>query len=108
MVSLLAPPPKEFLELSDKCRQYWDSEGMFEVLKYTSSLELTCSCNWIAATSIPDQSLESRQTRLQGKQKELLIVFVRKVLCWLAKDPLSAEDLFKDAFSSQYIPGRNK
>ena len=28
MVSLMGPPPKEFLERSDKCRQYWDAEGM--------------------------------------------------------------------------------
>ena len=27
MVSLLGPPPKEFLEKSDKSRQYWDPEG---------------------------------------------------------------------------------
>ncbi len=27
MVSLMGPPPKKFLELSDKCCQYWDAEG---------------------------------------------------------------------------------
>lgn len=27
MVSLLGPPPKEFLERSNKCRQYWDADG---------------------------------------------------------------------------------
>jgi hypothetical protein len=27
MVSLMGPPPKVFLERSEKCRQYWDSEG---------------------------------------------------------------------------------
>lgn len=29
MVSLLGPPPKKFLQMSKKCRQYWDSEGRF-------------------------------------------------------------------------------
>ena len=27
MVSLMGPPPREFLERSRKCRQYWDAEG---------------------------------------------------------------------------------
>lgn len=27
MVSLMGPPPEEFLERSDQCRQYWDAEG---------------------------------------------------------------------------------
>ena len=29
MVSLMGPPPREFLERSEKCGQYWDSEGEF-------------------------------------------------------------------------------
>jgi len=27
MVSLLGPPPPEFLKRSEKCDQYWDSQG---------------------------------------------------------------------------------
>jgi hypothetical protein len=27
MVSLMGPPPKEFLRRSEKSRQYWDEEG---------------------------------------------------------------------------------
>ncbi|KAK1990263.1 kinase-like protein [Colletotrichum falcatum] len=84
MTALLGPPPKTFLELSEKCRRYWDSEG-----------------NWIAATSIPDQSFESREIRLKGEEKELLVAFVRKVLRWLPEDRPTAEDLFKDEFLNQ-------
>lgn len=29
MVSLLGPPPKNFLEMHPKSRKYWDSEGKF-------------------------------------------------------------------------------
>lgn len=28
MVSLMGPPPPEFLRRSDKCRQFWDEQGM--------------------------------------------------------------------------------
>lgn len=27
MVALMGPPPKQFLERSDRCSKYWDSEG---------------------------------------------------------------------------------
>ncbi|KAF8870387.1 protein kinase [Gymnopilus junonius] len=84
MVSLLGPPPKEFLQRSEKCRQYWDSEG-----------------NWIAKTEIPEQSFEMREYRLQGKDKELLMAFVRSVLRWLPEERPTAEDLIWDEWLMQ-------
>ncbi|KJZ71164.1 hypothetical protein HIM_03117 [Hirsutella minnesotensis 3608] len=89
MVSLLGPPPRRFLELSEKCCRYWDSDG-----------------NWIAATPIPEQSFESREMRLEGKEKELLIAFIRKVLRWFPDDRPTAEDLFEDEFLIKSMPGR--
>ncbi|KAJ4313429.1 hypothetical protein N0V84_009408 [Fusarium piperis] len=85
MVSLLGPPPKKFLERHVKSQQYWDSEG-----------------NWIASTPIPDQSLESRETKLEGEEKQQLLVFVRKVLCWLPEDRKSAHQLYDDVFLNGY------
>ncbi|KEZ39044.1 hypothetical protein SAPIO_CDS10422 [Scedosporium apiospermum] len=85
MVSLMGPPPKQFLERSEKCRQYWDGEG-----------------NWIAATPIPDQTLESREIRLEGKDKELLLTFVRKILRWLPEERPSAEGIFEHEFLTQH------
>ncbi|KAL2754336.1 hypothetical protein ACRALDRAFT_1063202 [Sodiomyces alcalophilus JCM 7366] len=85
MVSLLGSPPKKFLERHVKSRKYWDSEG-----------------NWIASTPIPDQSLESRETRLEGEEKQQLLAFVRKVLCWLPEDRKSACQLYDDEFLKSY------
>ena len=86
MVSLLGPPPKQFIERSEKCRQYWDAEG-----------------NWIAATPIPDQTLESRERRLEGTEKEQLLALARKMLRWLPEDRpspviLLEEDEFLEPF----------
>ncbi|KFG79145.1 protein kinase-like protein [Metarhizium anisopliae] len=86
MVSLLGPPPRKFLEMHEKSRKYWDSDG-----------------NWIASTPIPDQSLESRETKLEGKEKQLFLTFVRKVLCWLPEDRTSADGLYNDEFLNGYI-----
>ncbi|RSL85834.1 hypothetical protein CDV31_016493 [Fusarium ambrosium] len=86
MVSLIGPPPKEFLERSDKCRQYWDAKG-----------------NWVAATPIPDQTLESRETRLEGKDKKLLLDLARKILRWLPEERPCAEALIEeDEFLNQH------
>ncbi|KAK0387560.1 hypothetical protein NLU13_3806 [Sarocladium strictum] len=85
MVSLLGPPPKKFLERHAKSRQYWDSEG-----------------NWIASSPIPDQSFESRETRLEGQEKQQLLTFVRKVLCWLPEDRKAADQLYDDEFINGY------
>ncbi|KAK5999532.1 hypothetical protein QM012_005385 [Aureobasidium pullulans] len=86
MVALMGPPPKEFLERSEKCSQYWDASG-----------------NWIAKTPIPDQTLEDRETRLQGRDKELLLALMRKILCWPPEDRPSAEDLYTDPFLRQWV-----
>ncbi|KAL8243911.1 hypothetical protein R6Q59_010169 [Mikania micrantha] len=63
---------------------------------------LTARGNWTATTEIPDQALETCVTRLRGKDKELLIALVRKILRWLPEERPSAEDLFNDEFLNQY------
>ncbi|EGC43514.1 protein kinase [Histoplasma capsulatum var. duboisii H88] len=56
MVALMGPPPQSFLQRSEKCRKYWDDEGQ-----------------WIAATPIPEQSLDTREWRLEAeKYKDIL------------------------------------
>ncbi|QPG96452.1 hypothetical protein C2857_004238 [Epichloe festucae Fl1] len=86
MVSLLGPPPKRFLDMHEQSRKYWDSKG-----------------NWIASTPIPAQSLESREIKLEGEEKELFLKFVRKVLRWLPEDRASAEDLYQNEFLNGFI-----
>lgn len=61
-------------------------------------LWLMITGNWIAATPIPSQSIESRETRLKGREKELFLAFIRKILRWLPEDRPTAEDLFEDEF----------
>ncbi|OAL34925.1 hypothetical protein AYO20_05886 [Fonsecaea nubica] len=86
MVSLMGPPPMEFLLRCDRSRQYWDSEG-----------------NWIAETPIPDQTLESRETRLEGEDRELLLALARKIFRWLPEERPSAQDLYDDDFLTQFM-----
>jgi hypothetical protein len=53
------------------------SDGLEDIVMDIGYFWLTMTGNWIAPTKIPDQSLESRMTRLEGKQK-------RRSSPWLA------------------------
>jgi hypothetical protein len=104
MASLMGPPPREFLEGSKEWRKYWDGEGMLCLHHSTTCAVLHFAdqdgglANWIAATPIPDQALETREGRLQGKEKELLLTFVRKLLRWRPEERPAAQDIFEGEF----------
>jgi hypothetical protein len=104
MVSLMGPPPKEFLSRSPECSRYWDSEGEYFTRtsipqKFDADLQ---AGNWIAKTPIPMQSLETRERQLEGPDKDLLLQLVRKILCWLPEERASASDVFSDDFILQH------
>ncbi|PTU17531.1 hypothetical protein P175DRAFT_0504826 [Aspergillus ochraceoroseus IBT 24754] len=79
MVSLLGPPPVEFLRRSKQSLKFWDKEG-----------------NWKNMESIPQQSLQSRESRLEGNSQRLFLKFLRKTLCWLPEERPTAEQLLLD------------
>lgn len=58
---------------------------------------------WIAKTPIPVQTLESREIRLEGRDRDLLLKLMRKILCWLPENRPSAEDLYNDGFIYQFV-----
>jgi hypothetical protein len=54
--------------------------------------------NWITSTPIPRQTLETREKRLTGKEQDLLLALIRKVLRWLPEERPSTEDLIANEF----------
>ncbi|KAK0104963.1 hypothetical protein ONS95_005224 [Cadophora gregata] len=84
MVSLLGPPPPEFLKRSPKCSQYWDSQG-----------------NWNGSIPIPEQSFDSREQWLHGEDRALFLHFIRSTLCWIPEERPTAEELAFDEFLMQ-------
>ncbi|PLN86365.1 kinase-like domain-containing protein [Aspergillus taichungensis] len=62
--ALLRSPPGEFLARSEKCSQYWNEDGQ-----------------WKGAAPLPDYSLESREEKLHGDEKQDFLRFLRRTLC---------------------------
>ncbi|KAI9375122.1 kinase-like protein [Aspergillus egyptiacus] len=79
IISLLGSPPREFLRRSPESLKYWDERGA-----------------WRGVAEIPHETLEDRESRLQGKDKRLFIRFLRKVLHWLPEERPSAREVLCD------------
>ena len=70
---------------------------------------LTCFIGiWIASTPISEQSFETRETGLEGEDKELLLTFARSVLTWMPEERPTAEEPAYNDFLMQAFFGRRK
>ena len=79
MVAILGPPPLQFLQRSETSWEYFDQEG-----------------KWKADFKIPDTSLETRLTRLDGEEKVLFLQFLRKMLKWVPEERQTTRELLDD------------
>jgi hypothetical protein len=55
-----------------------------------------CIGIWRGLAEIPAQTLESRESRLEGESKRRFLQFLRKTMQWQPEDRPTAEDLFAD------------
>ncbi|OAP56817.1 hypothetical protein AYL99_08929 [Fonsecaea erecta] len=81
MVSLIGPPPTEFVRRSETAEQCFAANG-----------------NWIAEehAKITSTSLEDIERRLVGQEKELFFRFMRAMLKWLPEERKTAKELLED------------
>ncbi|KAL4815772.1 kinase-like protein [Aspergillus spinulosporus] len=83
MVALVGPPPTKFLRRSETTEQCFDLHG-----------------DWIAhrEAPVPSVSLETLETRLTGKEKELFLAFIRSMLKWMPEERKTAKQLLEHPF----------
>ncbi|RAH52988.1 kinase-like protein [Aspergillus piperis CBS 112811] len=86
MVSLMGPPPPEFLMRSKRCENFWDAEG-----------------NWKGSICIPEQTFGLRELHFSGEDKVLFLNFLRRIFRWLPEERPTAEELVYDDFLMQPI-----
>ncbi|PLB49730.1 protein kinase, variant, partial [Aspergillus steynii IBT 23096] len=84
MVSLMGPPPPEFIRESENCNRWWDEHG-----------------HWRGHTPIPEQSFEMRARRLSGEDRTLFLQFLRRIFRWRPDERPTAEELAYDDFLMQ-------
>lgn len=89
MVSLLGPPPVDFLNQSktDTPWQYLDKEG-----------------NWIGATDLPRDSFEESEENLEDEDKMRFLQFVGKMVRWKPEERSSAKELLDDPWLNDISP----
>ena len=56
--------------------------------------------NWDGLIPIPEISFEKSETYLEGKNKELFLQFMRKMLCWVPEERKTAKELLQDPWLS--------
>ncbi|KAI9068560.1 kinase-like protein [Trametes sanguinea] len=80
IVSLIGPPPLDFLERCDPERtsKYFDAHA-----------------NWIGAASLPEDSLEKSAKRLEGEMKAKFLDFIRRTVAWKPEDRPSSLELLR-------------
>ncbi|EXJ79314.1 CMGC/SRPK protein kinase [Capronia epimyces CBS 606.96] len=91
MISLLGPPPKEFLKRGAKTTSYFDAQGQLKNAECLSE----------------DLTFESSISRLRGEEKELFIDFAKKMLKWVPEERWTAEQLLEHPYLTkerEYIP----
>ena len=106
MVSLMGPPPPEFIRRSKKCHQFWNEKGMFLDLIRPDNFSSVYNCiagDWKGSIPIPEQSLETRELQFSWQDKELFLHFLRRVFRWLPEERPTAEELAYDEFLMQAV-----
>lgn len=91
----MGPPPPEFL--GGKTLPYWDDQGTFPSSSIASRSYIVTG-NWKGPIPIPEQSLEMRELRFSGEDRELFLDFLRRTLHWLPEKRPTAEELAYDDF----------
>ncbi|KAJ5933241.1 hypothetical protein N7516_007730 [Penicillium verrucosum] len=79
MIALLGPPPQEMLQDSSYSTNFFDTEGI-----------------WKGAVPVPLKSLEQLEENLHGKQQQLFLAFIRKMLRWRPEERNTARELLSD------------
>ncbi|KAL1875114.1 hypothetical protein Plec18167_005784 [Paecilomyces lecythidis] len=94
MVSLLGPPPVDFLQRSKRSWRYFDEQ---EKKSIPANVQNNAG-NWKGSIPLPKESLQSREHKLYREDRHHFISFLRKILRWKPEERPSAGELVTDNF----------
>jgi len=98
MVSILGPPPPEFIRRSDITKRVFDEEGWPHSTRSQNSIDEIILGNWKGdeGVDVPKTSLEEAVSTVGPEDGQLFIAFIRKMLHWLPEQRLQPSELLKD------------
>ncbi|KKK21401.1 hypothetical protein ARAM_007161 [Aspergillus rambellii] len=85
MEAMLGSPPLTFLHKSPQSQKYWNGLGQ-----------------WNAAVEVPHYSLEESEEYLEGENKTMFLLFIRKMLQWDPEERQSAHELLSDPWLNSH------
>lgn len=59
------------------------------------------NCRKLKSSEAADVSFESAEKNLSGRSKELLLDFIRSMLCWLPEERKTAKELLDSAWLTE-------
>ncbi|KAE8141307.1 kinase-like domain-containing protein [Aspergillus pseudotamarii] len=79
VIGLLGPPPLDMLKRGRRSNEFFNEDGQ-----------------WKQDIAIPSQSLETSESFLEGRNKEMFLAFMRGMLQWKPEDRKTARELLED------------
>jgi serine/threonine-protein kinase SRPK3 len=97
IVSLLGPPPPEFLQRSEYSPVYFDDKGKPLVPRLcVREPNIHTTGNWKCVNPVLPVSWEDSETNLSGTGKKGFLDFIRKMVRWTPESRASPEELLQD------------
>ncbi|EEH04351.1 protein kinase [Histoplasma capsulatum G186AR] len=86
VIGILGPPPLDMLKRGKRSLEFFTEDG-----------------RWKHDIEIPQASLEESEEFLEGRNKEMFLVFMRGMLQWRPEDRKTAKELLEDPWLNEQI-----
>jgi serine/threonine-protein kinase SRPK3 len=109
LIGVLGLPPTDMLKRGIRSHEFFNEDGMYNYKGRNLAFErglltILCLGKWKSDLELPqDISLERLEECLEGKNKEMFLVFMRGMLQWRPEDRKTAKELLEDPWLNDQI-----
>lgn len=105
-MGVLGPPPLDMLQRGERSHEFFTEDGKHPFLArdFVKAYEDDVAGKWKQDIEIPiGTSLEISEQFLEGRNKEMIMAFMRDMLQWRPEDRKTAKDLLQDPWLNDRI-----
>lgn len=107
VMGILGPPPLDLLQRGKRSHEFFTDDGKYSVLTWCPLQRLTKTMfagKWEQDIEVlTNLSLETSETYLEGRNKDLFMTFMRGMLQWRPEDRKTAKDLLQDPWLNDRV-----